>query len=271
MQSFVAKPEKRRLDDDEDDELGFRNVETVDSSDYASSAPTSLMNLQLSKENPEHQGKLTVVEVAKKPHYKKAAVEDDEEDWDAPLPYDYDQFTRDSPQDLMNLQFKKDNKQHQGTLSEMLMIRKPDYKKAEVEEEEEDWDAPTFYNFDQFSRDSPMDLMNIAVYDPNEGRTSVVSVSRSKLQKRSHLGTNDDDEEYGFRDKGAIDETQYAQDAPNLLQLRWVGRSTVGVSTDETDHPDWVKGVISDHSNEADYVADAPHVHDEYTYDPIPQ
>lgn len=70
--------------------------------------------------------------------------------------------------------------------------------------------------------------------------------------------------------------TDFVSDAPqdyhpdNLedLQLRWVGRSTYGPSTDETDNFDWIKEQVSMHSHEKDYIDDAPAT-DAIEFDPI--
>jgi hypothetical protein len=71
-------------------------------------------------------------------------------------------------------------------------------------------------------------------------------------------------------DKSAVNEAEYSSDAPDLVQLRWVGQSTVGQSTDPTDAPEWIKGVVSDNSHEADYVEGARSIPDvDMEYDPI--
>jgi len=92
-----------------------------------------------------------------------------------------------------------------------------------------------------------------------------------KSDKQSHLGQlkeerDDDADEY----KAAVNTADYAQEAPALVQLenKWVGRSTLGPSTDPTDDPDWIKEVVTKHSHEKDWVDAAPRgVHMEY--DPV--
>ena len=126
-------------------------------------------------------------------------------------------------------------------------------------------------NVEDYITGAPTSLVMLRKNDPSEGSVSVVQIKKMAKSNQSHVGQlkeekDDEAEEY----KAAVNTADYSNEAPALVQLgsNWEGRSTLGPSTDPTDHPDWIKEVVTTHSHEGDWVAAAPEGID-MEYDPI--
>ena len=234
----------------------------------------------MAKNNSAHDGTMVTIPIASlvsKPAATKSTYglvqkeDEDETGYANESTVDATDYVTSAPQ-LVQLD-KNDNLQ--GTLS-LVDIQQTKKAKAAVEEEDSQ-ESETGYgafetvNVEDYVTGAPTSLIMLKKNDPSEGTVSVVQIKKMASTKQSHLGQlkeekDDEAEEY----KAAVNTADYANEAPALLQLEsnWVGRSTLGPSTDPTDAPDWIKEVVATHSHEREYLEGHPEGID-MEYDPI--
>ena len=161
--SLVHKAPRYALQqqDDEDNEIGYSNQNTVDVSDYVNSAPASLV--QLSK-NANLDGTLSVVEI-RKPTPEKMVKMNPNEDDDEETGYanqatvDVEGYTSSAPAQLIQL-----NKDSNEGKTSVVQIKQMKYKKQshlgeqgdEIEENSFGYSDKQAVDEDAYSKDAPV-------------------------------------------------------------------------------------------------------------------
>lgn len=231
LASLVHKPQYTLTQhkDDDDSETGYANQDTVDVSDYTSSAPVQL--LQLSK-NDKLDGTLSVVQIRAPKSQKMVRISDDDDNmtgYSNEATVDEGQYAKDAPVQLIQLskgdtegktsvvqvkQIKYKNQSHLGEQGE------------EMEDNANGYTSSSAVDEDSYAKDAP----------------SLVQLRNTKWGEVAY----EDTPAALFHNMWeGTHEAEYGSDAPqdyhpdNLetaaVQLDWVGRSTFGVSADETD------------------------------------